>query len=88
MEIKFEPRSEKPGFLLINAKTKAQISCAVTAKLIRAFAFATRIVHFLSFINSKFQASQLHRPVCVRPDRKSRFSGVEAPSGMKKKKRT
>ena len=28
-------------------KTKAQISCAVTAKLISAFVFATQIVQFL-----------------------------------------
>ena len=36
--------------------------------------FATRIVHFLFFINLKFQASSLllllHRPVCVGPVRK------------------
>ena len=30
------------------AKTKAQISCAVTAQLISAFVFAARIVLFLS----------------------------------------
>ena len=39
------------------AKTKAQISFAVTAKLISAFVFATWIVHFLFFLNPKFQAS-------------------------------
>ena len=39
------------------AKTKAQISFAVTAKLISAFVFATRIVQFLFFLNLKFQAS-------------------------------
>ena len=33
-----------------DAKTKAQISCAVTAQLISAFVFATRIVQFLFFI--------------------------------------
>ena len=38
-------------------KTKMQISFAVTAKLISAFVFATRIVQFLYFINPKFQAS-------------------------------
>ena len=32
---------------------------AVTAKLISAFVFATRIVHFLFFLNPKFQASSL-----------------------------
>ena len=39
------------------AKTKAQISFAVTAKLISAFVFATRIVQFLFYLNPKFQAS-------------------------------
>ena len=38
-------------------KTKAQISFAVTAKLISAFVFATWIVQFLYFLNSKFPAS-------------------------------
>ena len=41
------------------AKTKAQISFAVTAKLISAFVFATRIVQFLFFLNPKFQAFSL-----------------------------
>ena len=41
------------------AKTKAQISFTVTAKLISAFVFATRIVQFLFFLNPKFQASSL-----------------------------
>ena len=58
------------------AKTKAQISFAVTAKLISAFVFATHIVLFLFFLNTKFQASShtlwLHRPVCVGPGRKHR----------------
>ena len=46
----------------------------VTAKLISAFVFATRIVHFLFFLNPKFQASSLllclYSSVCVRPVRK------------------
>ena len=58
------------------AKTKAQISFAVTAKLISAFVFATRIVYFLFFLYTKFQASslllRLYSPVCVGPGRKSR----------------
>ena len=60
------------------AKTKAQISFAVTAKLISAFVFATWIVHgpFLFFLNPKFQASShplwLHRPICVGAGRKPR----------------
>ena len=36
---------------------KTQISFTVTAKLIRAFVFATWIVHSLFFLNPKFQAS-------------------------------
>ena len=39
------------------AKTKALISFAVTAKLISAFVFATRIVQSLCFLNPKFQVS-------------------------------
>ena len=41
------------------AKTKAQISFAVTAKLISAFVLATWIEQFLFFLNPKFQASSL-----------------------------
>ena len=56
------------------AKTKAQISFAVTAKLISAFVFATRIVQFLPYLTPKFQASSsflcLYRSVCVGPVRK------------------
>ena len=57
------------------AKTKPQISFAVTfavtAKLISAFVFATRIVQFLFYLNPKFQASSSflcsYKPVCVGP---------------------
>ena len=56
------------------AKTKTQISFAVTAKLISAFVFATRIVQSLYFLNPKFQVSRhilwLHSPVCVGPGKK------------------
>ena len=41
-----EPRREKTGFLHMRKK-KTQISLAVTAKLIGAFVFATRIVQSL-----------------------------------------
>ena len=62
--------------ILAYAKTKAQISFAVTAKLISAFVFATRIVNFFFFLNPKFQVSNhllwLYSPVCVGPGRKSR----------------
>ena len=58
------------------AKTKTQISFAVTAKLISAFVFATWIVQSLYFLNSKFRASRyplwLHSLVCVGPGRKPR----------------
>ena len=71
----FEPRREKTGFLHMR-KTKTQISFAVTAKLIRAFVFATRIVQSLYFLNPKFQASSylllLYSLVCVGPGRKPR----------------
>ena len=40
-------------------KTKTQISFAVTAKIISAFVFATRIVQFLYFLNPKVQVSSL-----------------------------
>ena len=43
-----EPRREKTELVFIaHVKTKAQISFAVTAKLISVFVFATRIVQFL-----------------------------------------
>ena len=49
------------------AKTKAQISLTVTAKLIRAFVFATRIVQFLYFLNPKF------KPLTIYCDCTARF---------------
>ena len=52
------------------------ISFAVTAKLISAFVFATRIVQTLFFLNLKFQASShllwLNRPVCAGPGQNPR----------------
>ena len=64
----------KPAFCI--CETKTQISFAVTAKLISAFVFATRIVQSLYFLNLKFQASSyplwLHSAVCVGPGRKPR----------------
>ena len=38
-------------------RRKQRRSTAVTAKLISAFVFATRIVQFLFYLNPKFQAS-------------------------------
>ena len=49
----YEPRFELTDFLY-HAKTKTQISCAVTAELIGAFVFARRIAQFFYFINPKF----------------------------------
>ena len=58
------------------AKTKTQISFAVTAKLISAFVFATRIVHSLYFLKPKFETSShlkwMPSPFCVGPGRKPR----------------
>ena len=58
--------------LFAYAKTKTQISFAVTAKLISAFVFATRILQSLYFPNPKFQASShilwLYNPVYVGPE--------------------
>ena len=58
------------------AKTKTQISFAVTAKLISAFVFAIRIIQFLYYLNPKFQASLhflwLYSLVFVGPGRKPR----------------
>ena len=58
------------------AKTKTQISCAVTAQLNSAFVFAIRTVQSLFYLNPKFQASShllwLYSSVCVGPSRKTR----------------
>ena len=49
-------------------KTKAQISFAVTAKLISAFVFATWIVQFLYFLNpTSNHLLYLYSSVCVGP---------------------
>ena len=74
----------KPAFAY--AKTKTQISCAVTAQLIIAFVFATQIVQSLFFLNPKFQASShlllLYGPVCVGSP-EDRFSHNETISDNK-----
>ena len=71
----FEPRYKKTVFF-VYAKTKTQISFAVTTKLISAFVFATWIVQSLYCLNPKFQASShllwLYSLVCVEPCRKPR----------------
>ena len=62
----------KPAFCTVYAKTKTQISFAVT------FVFATRIVQSLYFLNPKFQVSnnllRVYSPVCVRPGQKPQGS--------------
>ena len=56
----------------------------VTENLISAFAFATRIVQSLFFVNTKFHASSclllwLYSPVCVKPGQKpQRWFSYEA----------
>ena len=64
------------NWIFAYAKTKAQTSFTVIAKLISAFVFATWIVLSLSFLNPKFQISSpllcLYSSVCVRPGRKPR----------------
>ena len=73
--IQNEPRHQKTVFLAY-AKTKTQISFTVTAKLISAFVFTTRIVQSLFYLNLKFQVSShllwLYSPVCVGPGWKPR----------------
>ena len=66
----------KPDFCLCENKGADQLRSNVSAKLISAFVFATRIVHFLFLLNPKFQASMLllglYMSVCVRPGWKPR----------------
>ena len=77
-----EPRHE--NFFFSYAKTKTQISFAVTAKLISAFVFTTWIVQSLFYLSPKSQATShllwLYSPVCVGPGRnpEDRFSQNEA----------
>ena len=64
-----EPPHGKPTICIGENKDADQLR--VTAKLICAFVFATRIVQFLFYLKPKFQASSsflcLCRPVCVIP---------------------
>ena len=72
----------KPDFCLGENKGADQLrgnreaDQRLTAKLISAFVFATRIVQFFFYLNPKFQASSsflsLYRPVFVGPGRKPR----------------
>ena len=67
--------TRKPDFRICVNKDADQLR-GITAKLISAFVFATRIVQSLYFLNPKFQASShllwLYSLVCVRPGRKPR----------------
>ena len=76
----YEPHCEKTRFLPM--QKQRHISCAVTAQLISAFVFATRIVQFLFFLNPKFQAAsfllKLYRPVCVGAGLKSAQAEMSA----------
>ena len=71
-------------FFFAYAKTKTQISFAVTAKLISAFVFATWIVPSLFYLNLKFQAYShllwLYSPVVsdLVSNPEDRFSHNEA----------
>ena len=64
-------------FLLVNLVLRFITEFAVTANLISAFVFATRIIQFLYFLNPKFQASSLslclYSSVCVGPFRNQMF---------------
>ena len=75
-----EPRRKKTG--LLHMRKQTQISFAVTAKVISAFVFATRIVQSIYFLNPKIQASihllGLYSPVFVGPGPEDRFSHNEA----------
>ena len=75
MRRSFEPRHQRTGFLHMR-KQRRRSAVRVSAQLISAFVFATQIVHFLCYLNPKFQVSihllWLYRPVCVGPGRKPR----------------
>ena len=64
LKVSFQRKNEAENRNFAYAKTKAQTGFAVTAKLISAFVFASRIAHFLSFLNPKFQASSLQVGLC------------------------
>ena len=70
----YEPPHGKTNYLHRRKQRHRSACFAVTAKLISAFVFATRIVQFLFYLNPKFQASSsflcLYRLVCVGPVRK------------------
>ena len=74
------------------ARTKPQISFAVTLKLISVFVFAPGIVQSLSFLNTKLQASshflRLRSLICVGPGRKPRRPVAPSMLHSKNKRQT
>ena len=70
----FELSHEKTNISPIRKQMHRSASQLLTAKLISAFVFATRIVQFLLFLNLNFTASShllcLYSLVCVEPVRK------------------
>ena len=72
----------KPAYSICENKDADQLRSS--RYLISVFVFATRIIHYLYFLNAKCQASShllwLYSPVCVGPGRKpqDRFSHNEA----------
>ena len=81
---------EKTVFVVVFAlaKTKAQISCTVTAQLICTFVFATQTVHSLYFLNPKCQATnhflRLYNPGRKPEDRVSRDGSNDLSHGTAK----
>ena len=79
----YELRREKTGFFAY-AKTKTQISFALTAKLIRVFDFATLIVQYLFFLNLNFKSLAILSDYAARfvsslvENPEDRFSDVAA----------
>ena len=79
--------------ICIYTKIKAQISFAVTGKLISVFVFATLMIQFIYFLNTKFPASShllcLYSLVCFAPVQKLHclFSQDVAHIQQKKKKK-
>ena len=71
----------RENLLFAYAKTKTQISFAVTAKLISAFVFATWILQYIFFLNPNFQVSSNCAARIVSDlvgNSKDRFSHVAA----------
>ena len=79
--ILYEPCHEKTGFLHY-AKTKAQISCTVTAQLINTFIFATQLVQSLYYHLLYGLAARFVWDLVGNPE--GRFSRITAHMQMSK----